>query len=55
MRTVAKHFLYSCLLGLLASVMDSQSTYIQEPLAIGRRACTGRDLNEKRLAADNGH
>ena len=22
------------------------STYVQEPLAIGRRGCTGRDLNE---------
>jgi len=23
------------------------STYVQEPLAIGRRGCTGRDLNGK--------
>jgi len=29
-------------------------TYVQEPLAKGRRGCTGRDLNEKMLAADNG-
>jgi hypothetical protein len=26
--------------------------YVQEPLAIGRRGCTGRDLNEKTLAED---
>ena len=31
------------------------STFVQEPLVIGRRGCTGRDLNEERLAADNGH
>jgi hypothetical protein len=30
------------------------STYVQEPLVIGRRGCTGRDLNEETLAADNG-
>ena len=30
------------------------STYVQEPLVIGRRGCTGRELNEKTLAADNG-
>jgi len=36
-------------------VMDSLSTYIHEPLAVGRRGCTGRDLNEKRLAVDTGH
>jgi len=29
-------------------------TYVQEPLMIGRRGCTGRDLNEETLAADNG-
>ena len=50
---VAEHFVYSCLLGLLASVTDDLSTYVQEPLAIGRRGCTGRDLNEKTLAAGN--
>jgi len=35
--------------------MDGLSTYVQEPLAIGRKSCTGRDLNEKTLAADSGH
>ena len=30
------------------------STYVQEPLVIGRRGCMGRDLKRKRLAADNG-
>jgi len=34
--------------------MDGLSTYVQEPLAIGRRDCTGRDLNEKTLAVNNG-
>jgi len=29
------------------------STYVQEPLLVDRRGCTGRD-NEKTLAADNG-
>jgi len=24
------------------------STYVQEPLVMGRRGCMGRDLNEKR-------
>jgi len=43
-----------CLLGLLAPVADGLSTYVQELLAIYRRGCTGRDLNEKTLAADNG-
>ena len=28
--------------------------YVQEPLAIGRRGCTERDLNEKTLVVDNG-
>ena len=51
---VAEHFLFGCLSGLLVSVTDGLSTYVQEPLAIGRRGCTGRDLNEKTLAADNG-
>jgi len=32
----------------------SAPLYIQEPLVIGRRGCTGRDLNEKTLAEDNG-
>jgi len=50
----AEHFLYNCLLGLLASVTDGLSVYIQELLTIGRRGCTGRDLNEKTLVADNG-
>jgi hypothetical protein len=36
------------------SVTDGLSTYVQEPLALGRRGCTGRDLNEGHLAADNG-
>jgi hypothetical protein len=31
------------------------SSYVQELLVIGRRGCTGRDLNEKRLAVDTGH
>ena len=35
-------------------VMDGLSTYVQEPLAKGRRGCTGRDLNEKTFAMDNG-
>jgi len=39
---------------LLAPVTDSLSMHVQEPLALGRRGCTGRDLNEKTLAADNG-
>jgi len=30
------------------------SAYVQEPLVIGRRGCTGRDLNEETLAVDNG-
>jgi len=47
-------FSYSCLLGLLAPVTDGLSRYVQELLAIGRKGCTGRDLNEKTLAADNG-
>ena len=47
-------FYYSCLLGLLAPGADGLSTYVQEPLAIGRMGCTGRDLNEKTLATDNG-
>jgi len=38
---------------LLAPVTDGLSTYVQEPLAIGRRGCTGRDLNAKTLV-DNG-
>jgi hypothetical protein len=29
-------------------------TYVQEPMVLGRRDCTGRDLNEETLAADNG-
>jgi len=36
-------------------VTDSLSVNVQEPLVVGRRGCTGRDLNEKMLAADNGH
>jgi hypothetical protein len=53
--TVAVLFWYSCLLGLLASVTDGMSTYVQEPLAIGMRGCMGRYLNEETLVADNGH
>ena len=34
--------------------MDGLSTYVQEPVAIGRRDCVWRDLNEETLAADNG-
>jgi hypothetical protein len=33
-------------------VTDGLSVYVREPLVIGRRGCTGRDLNEK-TAADN--
>ena len=54
LHTVAEHFLYSCLLGLLVSVTDGLSKYGHEPLAIDRRGCTGRDLNEETLVADNG-
>ena len=58
----SRSFWYICLLGLLASVTDGSwlcvmfnlSMYVQEPLLIGRRGCTGRDLNEETLAADNG-
>jgi len=38
----------------LAPVMDGLSTHVQGLLEIGRRGHTGRDLNEKTLAADNG-
>ena len=31
------------------------STYVQEPLVMGMRGCVDRDLNEEKLAADNGH
>jgi len=51
---VAELFLCSCLLGLLESVTDGLSMYVQEPLVIGRRGCTGRDLNKETLVADNG-
>jgi hypothetical protein len=51
-RTCSRSFEYSCLLGLLAPVTDGLSTYVQEPLVIGRRGCTERDLNEKILTAD---
>jgi hypothetical protein len=34
--------------------MDGLSTYVQEPLAMGRMGCTGRDLNEKTVVADVG-
>ena len=34
--------------------MDGLSVHVQEPLAIGRRDCTGTDLNEKTVEADNG-
>ena len=50
----SRSFQYSCLSSLLVSVTDGLSTYVQEPLAIGRRGCTGRDLSEKTLATDNG-
>ena len=39
---------------MLAPVKDGLSTYVQEPLVIGRRDGPGRDLNKKMLAADNG-
>jgi len=42
-------------LGLLEPVTDGLSMYVHELWAIGRRGCTGRDLNEKTLAADSGH
>jgi hypothetical protein len=29
------------------------SMYVQEPLVIGRRSCTGRDTEEETLAADD--
>jgi len=51
---VADHLQYSCLLGLLVPDTDGLSTYVQEPLKKGRRGCTGRDLNERTLATDNG-
>jgi len=38
---------------LLAPVTDGLSTYVEELLAIGKRGCVGRDLNEKMLAADS--
>jgi len=47
---VADHFYYSFLIGLLAPFTGGLSTYVQEPLVVGRRGCTGRDLNEKMLA-----
>jgi len=34
----------SCLFGLPAPVTEGLSTYVQEPLAIGRRGCMGTDL-----------
>jgi hypothetical protein len=42
------------LIRFAAPFTGSLPAYVQEPLAIGRRGCTGRDLNEKTLAADNG-
>jgi len=30
------------------------STYVQEPLVIGRRGSTRRDLNDESLASNNG-
>jgi len=35
--------------------MFNLSKYVQELLAIGRRGCMRRDLNEETLAMDNGH
>ena len=40
---------------MLAPVLNGLLTYVKEPLTIGRRGFTGRDLNEKMLTADNGH
>jgi len=34
---VTEHFLYSCLLGLLAPVTGGLSACVREPLVIGRR------------------
>jgi len=39
---------------LLAPFTDGLSTYVQEPVTLGRRGYTGRDLNEKTLATDSG-
>jgi len=39
---------------VLAPVTNGLSMFVQEPLAIGRRGYTGRVLNEKTLAVDNG-
>jgi len=47
-RYCSRSFWYSCLLGLLAPVTDVLSTYVQEPLAIGRRGY------EKTLATESG-
>ena len=33
------------------AVKDGLSTYVQEPLAVGRRGSTGRDLNEKTVSS----
>ena len=48
---VAQHFRYDCLLGLLAPVTDGLSMYVQEPLALGKRGCTGRDLNGETVSS----
>ena len=36
------------------SLFIQLSVYVQDPLVIGKRGCTGRDLNEEMLTADNG-
>jgi hypothetical protein len=36
LRIAADHFSYSCLLRSLAPVTDGLSTYVREPLALGR-------------------
>ena len=48
---IADHLWYSCILGLLVPITDGLSPYVQEPLAMGSRGYTGRDLNEKTLAS----
>ena len=46
---VAQHFLYTCLLGLLTSATGGLSVYVQEPLVIGRRGCTGERFTRRNV------
>jgi hypothetical protein len=48
---VAYHFNIVVRFG--GAICGRSVNYVQEPLAKGRRGCTGRDLNEKMLATDN--